>query len=70
VDIEERLNLLQKDFGEFKEDIKELLLDIRSYLMEAQNPLKAYEGKRGKSKSQNKPEKEITQDKGVTEDGN
>lgn len=70
MDIEERLKTLEKDFGEFKNDIKELLLDIRSYLMETQNPLKAYESKRVKSTSSNEPEKEITQDKGVTRDGN
>jgi hypothetical protein len=70
MDIEERLNILEKDFTELKEELKELLLDIRSYLMEAQNPLKAYEGKMGLNRQTNEKDKGKTQDKGVTENGN
>lgn len=70
MDIEERLKTLEKDFTGLKGELKELLLDIRGYLMEAQNPLKAYEGKMGMSKQPKETRKGTTQDKGVTEDGN
>ena len=63
MEIDERLETLEKDFNEFKEEIKELLLDIRGHLMEAQNPLKAFEGKKFSASSPKEPEK------GVTENG-
>jgi hypothetical protein len=63
MEIEERLKTLEKDFNEFKDEIKELLLDIRGHIMEAQNPLKAFEGKKSLTSSPKEPEK------GVTENG-
>ena len=63
MEIEERLETLEKDFNEFKEEIKELLLDIRGHIMEAQNPLKAFEGKQASASPPKEPEK------GVTENG-
>ena len=63
MEIEERLNTLEAEFNELKEELKELLLDIRGHLMEAQNPLKAFEGKQASTSPPKKPEK------GVTENG-
>lgn len=61
MDIEERLVTLEKEFMAFKEELKELLLDIRGYLMEAQNPLKAFEGKKPPASPPGEPEKGVTE---------
>ena len=63
MEIEERLKTLEEDFHELKDELKELLLDIRGYLMEAQNPLKSYEGKKYLTSPPKEPEK------GVSENG-
>jgi len=39
MDIESRIKALEDDFRETKEELQEILLDIRTYLMEAQTPI-------------------------------
>ena len=36
---EERLKALETEFQETKEEIKQILLDIRTYVMEAESPI-------------------------------
>lgn len=40
MDTEERMNELQKDMGVVKQEVQELLVDMRLYLLEAQNPIR------------------------------
>jgi hypothetical protein len=39
MDTESRMKALEDEFQETKEELKEILLDIRTYLMEAQTPI-------------------------------
>jgi len=39
MDTESRIKALEDDFRETEEALKEILLDIRTYLMEAQTPI-------------------------------
>jgi hypothetical protein len=39
MDTEDRVQALEDEFQEAKEELKEILLDIRTYLMEAQTPI-------------------------------
>jgi hypothetical protein len=39
MDTEDRIKTLEEEFQETKEELKEILLDIRTYLMEAQTPI-------------------------------
>jgi hypothetical protein len=39
MDTEDRVQALEDEFQETKEELKEILLDIRTYLMEAQTPI-------------------------------
>ena len=39
MDTESRMKTLEDEFQETKEELKEILLDIRTYLMEAQTPI-------------------------------
>lgn len=39
MDTESRIKALEDDFRETKEELQEILLDIRTYLMEAQTPI-------------------------------
>jgi len=39
MDTESRIKALEDDFRETGEELKEILLDIRTYLMEAQTPI-------------------------------
>ncbi len=39
MDTESRIKALEDDFRETEEELKEILLDIRTYLMEAQTPI-------------------------------
>jgi len=39
MDTESRMKALEEEFQETKEELKEILLDIRTYLMEAQTPI-------------------------------
>lgn len=36
---EERIKELEQEFHEIKDEIKEMLFDMRAYLMEAQTPI-------------------------------
>ena len=51
MDAEERLKELESEFEVTQEELRKILLDIRAFLMEAQNPLKPFERKRASSKS-------------------
>jgi len=39
MDTESRIKALEDDFHKTEEELKEILLDIRTYLMEAQTPI-------------------------------
>ena len=39
MDTESRIKVLEDDLRETKEELKQILLDIRTYLMEAQTPI-------------------------------
>jgi len=39
MDTESRMKALEDEFSETKEELKEILLDIRTYLMEALTPI-------------------------------
>ena len=39
MDTEERIKAIEDEFQETKEELKQILLDIRTYLMEAQSPI-------------------------------
>ena len=39
MDPEEQLKEMEMEFQEVKDDLKEMLFDIRTYLMEAQTPI-------------------------------
>ena len=39
MDNESRIEALEKELQETQEELKEILLDIRTYLMEAQTPI-------------------------------
>jgi hypothetical protein len=50
---EERLRALEDDFQETREEIKRILLDIRSFLMQANTPLRSEDTERRLSDSGN-----------------
>ena len=60
MDIEERVKVLEEDFKTTKEELQQILLDMRAYVMEAQNPLKLFE--RRKTSAQSNLGKEVEQD--------
>ena len=39
MDAEDRIKAIEDEFQETKEELKQILLDIRTYLMEAQTPI-------------------------------
>jgi len=39
MDSEDRIKAIEDEFQETKEELKQILLDIRTYLMEAQTPI-------------------------------
>ena len=39
MDSEDRIKAIEDEFQETKEELKQILLDIRTYLMEAQSPI-------------------------------
>ena len=41
MDIDERIKALEAEFQETKEELQQVLLDIRAFQMEAQTPLRA-----------------------------
>ena len=40
MEIEQRIQALEDEFGEMKDDLKEIMLDIRAFLMEANSPFR------------------------------
>ena len=45
METEDRVTELENEIQETKEELKRILLDIRAFLMEAQNPLRPFERK-------------------------
>lgn len=43
METENRVKELEEEFRVTKDELRQILLDIRAYLMEAQNPLKPFE---------------------------
>jgi NTP pyrophosphatase (non-canonical NTP hydrolase) len=39
MDIEERINAIEADLQQTKDELKDILFDIRTYLMEVQSPI-------------------------------
>lgn len=39
MEIEDRINAIEADLQQTKDDLKEILFDIRTYLMEVQSPI-------------------------------
>lgn len=39
MEIDDRINALEADLQQTKEELKEILFDIRTYLMEVQSPI-------------------------------
>ena len=39
MDLEDRINALENESREIQEELKQILFDIRTYLMEAQTPI-------------------------------
>ena len=58
MDTEERVKALEDEIRETKEELQQILLDIRAYVMEAQNPLKLFESGKKRIK-QSYLEKEV-----------
>jgi len=61
MDTEERINALEEELEETKEELQEILLGIRAYILEAQNPMRYWE----RSEIANQGDSE----KGVLENG-
>ena len=43
MDTEERIKALEEEFEVTKEELKQILMDIRAFIMEVENPLKPFE---------------------------
>lgn len=39
MEIEDRINAIEEDLQQTKDELKEILFDIRTYLMEVQSPI-------------------------------
>ena len=46
METEDRLKELEDEINVTKDELRQILLDIRAYLMEAQNPLRPFERKK------------------------
>ena len=55
---EERIKQLEDDFQVTKDELRKILLEIRTFLMEAQNPLRPFERKKA---TQSEAGKEVEQ---------
>lgn len=51
MEMEERLKELEDEFQVTKDELRQILLDIRAFLMEAQNPLRPFERKNASAQS-------------------
>ena len=60
MEAEERINELENELQVTKDELKQILLDIRTFLMEAENPLRPFECK--KTSDQSDSGKEVEQD--------
>ena len=60
MEAEERINELENELQVTKDELKQILLDIRTFLMEAQNPLRPFEYKKASGQSDSR--KEVEQD--------
>ncbi|MBU2609129.1 MAG: hypothetical protein KKF26_07415 [Chloroflexi bacterium] len=60
METEDRVTELESEIQATKEELKRILLDIRAFLMEAQNPLRPFERK--KVSVNNDSGKEVAQD--------
>lgn len=58
METEERLKELEDEFQVTKDELKKILLDIRAFLMEAQNPLRPFERKKVSGQSDSRKEVE------------
>ncbi len=58
MDIEERVKTLEAEFQITKEELKQILLDIRAYIMEAQTPFH-FDSSMGGLPAQSGPEKGV-----------
>ncbi len=56
--MEEKLKLLEEDLKQTKEDLGKIMLDIRAYVMQQQNPLRLYEKPKPAEDGQLKGEQE------------
>lgn len=63
MDIEERVKTLEAEINETKEELNAVLLDLRAYILEMENPLRPFEPR----KKQQQP---VLSEKGVDENGN
>lgn len=43
MNVEERTKSLEEEFQKTKEELDQILLDIRTYILEVQNPMKRFE---------------------------
>ena len=57
--MEDKIRELEEELQVTKEELKKLLLDIRAFLMEAQNPMRPFERKKVNSGSET--DKEVEQ---------
>lgn len=51
MEAEDRILELENEFQVTKDELKQILMDIRTFLMEAQNPLRPFEYKRASGRS-------------------
>jgi len=70
MEMEERIKVLTEEIETAKEDLQEILLDIRAYILEAQNPMKYSIRKDvGILEDQEITKVQIDSEKGVQENG-
>ena len=60
MEVEERIKELENELQVTKDELKQILLDIRTFLMEAENPMRPFECK--KASGQSDFRKEVEQD--------
>ena len=62
MDIDERIKTLEDDIEATREELQEILLDIRAYILEAQNPMNY--SARSANTGQSDSEKEVPENGG------
>ena len=58
METEDRIKELEAELKVTKDELKQLLMDIRAFLMEAQNPLRPFERKKTYTQSDSRKEVE------------